>query len=338
MDIEIRKRKGIDELVSGYSPGKVDESKNITAMGKDHILFNKYQQKLLNPHFPECLDRRKLPQIPRYRYDSYVFDYFDDIVDVLTPEQINRFLQMTVQCERYEQYAELTGSFVSRLLQNSYNAGHNNFTLDTRKICPIFGLGSFVYGTPERPLILNITGNLFEEGCTAIGDARVSISGDVLQGSINSPIGSKIHIKGEAGHEVARLSQDCTFDIECRVNHNFGRDCQKTIFTFHNDVGWHCGVSSTDCQYNFRGDVGFFCGNHAERSTFNFMGNIDKDKEFTSIEHLCEKMKIFPIQGKMKECTFRTTQQEDIGRLLTWAGPGNRIILANEEGGEEIKT
>ena len=99
----------------------------------------------------------------------------EEITGVLTPEDINEFLQITRRFGEYQEYSERTGEFITKLIQNSYDAGNNNFELNTKKLNRFFdlnmkvlnmligGLGRNLQGHPERILSLQIDGDVGDE-------------------------------------------------------------------------------------------------------------------------------------------------------------------------------
>ncbi|MBI4453658.1 hypothetical protein HY636_03365 [Candidatus Woesearchaeota archaeon] len=88
----------------------------------------------------------------------------DDMTGVLTPEDINEFLLTTKRFREYNEYSERTGEFITKLIQNSYDAGNNNFGLNTKKLkTSIGGLGRNLQGYPERILSLQIDGDVGDE-------------------------------------------------------------------------------------------------------------------------------------------------------------------------------
>ena len=141
---QIKKGKGIEGLFEGFTAGKPEEEKPIeVAEGRFQELREKYEKFLdakITPWNDMDDERRK-------------------ITDLLMPEDINKFLQITIQYEQHRQYCWRTGYFISRLVQNSYTAGHNEFILDTTALKEIDYLGSRLEGTKERPIELTIKGN-----------------------------------------------------------------------------------------------------------------------------------------------------------------------------------
>ena len=84
----------------------------------------------------------------------------ENIHDVLLPSDINLFLQQTREYEDNSGYHLHTGDFISKLIHNSYDAGHSDFELDVRSLKPIDSLSFGVSWTKERMVKVIITGQV----------------------------------------------------------------------------------------------------------------------------------------------------------------------------------
>jgi hypothetical protein len=187
MVAEIRKgKKGIEDVVGSYRGQAVEETRRIIAEGDGDIarlleLFMSGQR-------------------------------IDKIDDVLTPEQINAFLQSTAA---YEEDSELfdihRGAFVSCLIQTSYEAGYNDFHLDTTALRDVRSLGAWVKGAEERPIQITISGNIGHHCGRAAHYMR-------------------IHVTGNTGQDFAMDARYSVFTVEGGVEHNCGLGAEKCTF------------------------------------------------------------------------------------------------------------
>ena len=155
-----------------------------------------------------------------------------DFKYILNPTDINLFLQSTTQYEhRVNQgrYEVITGSFVSRLIQCSYNEGYNGFTLDLTNLIPM-GVGRKLKGTQERPLEMNITGKagdfcgsqveygnfIIKEAANWCGmhskHSRFEIKKSGFQCGVNSQ--NSIFTIGNAGSSLALQAEKSTFIVD----------------------------------------------------------------------------------------------------------------------------
>ncbi|MBU2637392.1 MAG: hypothetical protein KJ955_00275 [Nanoarchaeota archaeon] len=79
---------------------------------------------------------------------------------ILTPEQINLFLQATTAFQGSKNYSFNTGLFLSRLMQDSHKAGHSKFDLDTSALDKqVEYIGYDLSGTEKCPVQLLIRNN-----------------------------------------------------------------------------------------------------------------------------------------------------------------------------------
>jgi len=74
--------------------------------------------------------------------------------ETLEPTQIDILLQRIIQKTKNH----TTGIFLSQIIQKSYAAGHNNFTLTTKETL-IHSLGNGLKGLSENPIQITIQGN-----------------------------------------------------------------------------------------------------------------------------------------------------------------------------------
>ena len=69
------------------------------------------------------------------------------------------FLQATISFEDHKEYKERTGIFINKLIQESYDAGHNGFELNTMALPLIDKIGIYIQGKEKRPIEITIHGN-----------------------------------------------------------------------------------------------------------------------------------------------------------------------------------
>ena len=98
------------------------------------------------------------------RYENHLNlkdqESFGTMRDVLTPLEINTFLQTTIHYEQHHNYSDATGFFISRLIHNSYNAGHTNFQLDLTSFKPIHRVGYTIKSDLKNPCIIHVAGTV----------------------------------------------------------------------------------------------------------------------------------------------------------------------------------
>ncbi len=133
--IPIKRRKGIDGLVSGYSPEKVEEENDLLCTGNkyDRLLI-KYSTYLSIPFCPH--DNSRMEAVLR------------TVDEVLQPEELDTLLQVTCRSQHEKHFHRRTGQFFSRLINNSYLAGYNNFSFHMTELIEMFCFN--VRGTEEN--------------------------------------------------------------------------------------------------------------------------------------------------------------------------------------------
>ncbi|MBI4453216.1 hypothetical protein HY636_01080 [Candidatus Woesearchaeota archaeon] len=180
---------GLDDLIRGYTARRPDERKEIEVVGEHKFgeVLRKYER---------CLEMNA-----EYKLEdpAKAYDYIkENVKEVLTPADINAFLQATIIYEDNKWYSRRTGEFISQLIQNSYEAGYNNFILNTTK--SIIYLGLELKGCPERRISVYIdgdtgifcgekasyssfiiNGNMDGGGCTLANNSAFTINGTIVQ-------------------------------------------------------------------------------------------------------------------------------------------------------------
>ncbi len=183
---EIQKPKGLDELLKDYKPQKTDTEKKIELV--NHVDFTE-----LTIKYKKCLD---LPD-STWQYNKPLPE------DILTPEQISAFMQTTtILYKNQETYEDRTGIVISRIIQNSYDAGYNKFKLEI-PACGIGrmamrGVGYELKGEKNRPLELTI------EGTVGIW------CGNYAENAI-------FNIKGDAIGSLAAFAKNSTFNVTGKI-------------------------------------------------------------------------------------------------------------------------
>ncbi len=113
----IRKLTGLDAIVRSYHPQIIEEPATTR----------------VNPNALSALLGSYYPFLQEYVHSDEPWrGLFSEQgpADVLEPEQINRFLQLTSAMKHSYRYESLTSIFISRLIQNSIQDGYREFIID----------------------------------------------------------------------------------------------------------------------------------------------------------------------------------------------------------------
>ena len=157
-----------DDFLSGYEQGKLEEVKRVQTVGTDFSdLMKKYEEKLKNPEI-----------------QNYAHYHVQIITEVLTPDEINHFLQATQQYADHKDYSWKTGYMFSSLIQNSYDQGYNDFRLNTTLLPGIDLMGSYIVGKRKDPVLVTVQGNL---GFVCADEARHSVF--IVNGTVEKHFG-----------------------------------------------------------------------------------------------------------------------------------------------------
>ena len=177
-------------MLRGIVPGRLEEERKLEVVG--------------NTEFSDLMKR----------YEEFLFHAGNHTAElignvVMTPSEIDQFLQATVQYERHTYYRE-TWHFADRLIQNSYGAGHNDFVIRTHILSEINHLLYYRSKNADRPL-------------------RVTIDGPVGHSLAQYTTGLDITVIGDAGKGLAYQARD-------------------SVFTLYGDIV-ECGFSSVNCIF-----------------------------------------------------------------------------------------
>ncbi|MFA5887160.1 MAG: hypothetical protein WC852_00405 [Candidatus Nanoarchaeia archaeon] len=160
---------------------------------------------------------------------------------VLNPDEINEFLQKTRdfnfgQCC----YNEITGKYVSKLIQNSFNAGNHFFVLETGRM-NINCLGQNLRGSVQNGngfcypmIIVEVIGSIGDNCFTGSCGCYATIHGNVGNNLARCSNHSRLDVRGDAGYGAAEYSVSGLYEFRGSVKSGFymAKDC---TFRAHNE-------------------------------------------------------------------------------------------------------
>lgn len=167
-------------------------------------------------------------------------------METLTPAKIDLVLRTIIDTEK--KLDELTGIFLTKLIQDSYNAGYNGFVLTTGDAL-IDRLGYQLRGMPEKELELTVRGNA---GWYCGENSKLSTF--TVEGSVGTWYGSS--------------SKHCFFKAEEHVGWGCGFRSEYSLFILEGDVGGSCGIGSEYCSFELKRGVGTMSGTESENSLY----------------------------------------------------------------------
>ncbi|MBI4453656.1 hypothetical protein HY636_03355 [Candidatus Woesearchaeota archaeon] len=227
---------------------------------------------------------------------------------VLTPLEINAFLQMTLESEGREKdyMIEGAGMFISTLIQNSYNARHNHFVLDTSNLRgKIDKLGWFIKGSSKRLINIKVFGDLgndcFDEGKYL----SVDIYGNVGSGYATNVKYSSLKIDGNAGEWCCSNAEYSSVIINGNAKDKCGHNAKASFFVIK-------GYGTFEIHYF-----------HAENSSYRLDGDLIGIK----------------FGGGCSNCEFLTPNKRTLKKLLQSdlkSGTKNKIYFVRANGTKKL--
>tara|TARA_Y100000310_G_scaffold281791_1_gene302537 strand:- start:4168 stop:4926 length:759 start_codon:yes stop_codon:yes gene_type:complete len=164
---------------------------------------------------------------------------------VLSPKNILAFLNATISFSSYSNYMKVTGKVITNLLQNSFDAGYNDFLLSNAAEDLEF-LAVQLQGNSKNHLNLRLEGGV----------------GQVFAGSAQY---INVLASGGAAEYSCMRSSDCNFTFyQAVVPVEFASDAEDCIFELYGGftgfdkkltgLYFNPGVNSKDCKYIFNNE------------------------------------------------------------------------------------
>ena len=221
---DAKKGRGLEELLEQLQPNSLEEQRKLLVVGNSPLksLFEKYESGLSASTY------------------SQLHRVLGSVSEVLTPSEIDAFLQATLPYENTLPdkntfgYVLNTSKFITGLIQNSYNAGFNNFVIHTLNIKPFDSLGSIQVHDPASKCRESYCNQ--KEGLMGELSRPIEIT---YVGNVGSHFGLRstgVHytVKGNAGYGCGPVATDCTFTLEGKVAHFDTEQSQRCIFRTSN--------------------------------------------------------------------------------------------------------
>ncbi len=318
METEIRKDKGIDNLVNGYSPRKVEEEKRMIHVERDlKEIVEKYEMII------------KKFKHERADFNTRIQQYFQEI---LTPGQINVFLTMVSGCDDHMP-TKGTALILTKLIQNSYLNGHNGFSLNICDSPDCYCLGGYLAGTSENKI-------------------KIRLNGDLNNHAFHYSMHLQARLTGNARYGFADHAKDSSFEIAGNVYDSCGVNAKRISLFLHGNAGKSLGVYAKDSHFQVKGDTKEELGSSAVDCQFEIWGRAGEgfaknahNCTFTFHDHAPQQ-----ISPGSLGCHYKTDNRTTLNRLLSrditgprgtlWSSygnpTGNKIIFIHPDGEEEV--
>ena len=232
---EIKKGKGIDGVIRDITPGRVEDERELVVVGGvDFSQLMENYRKFLGDEGHDEFSKKFKPA---------------GVKIVLTPLQVNSFLQSTVIYEDHERYNNITGLFISSCILKSYNAGNTKFMLDTRNLPEINNIGNLLRAEKGRRITIDVFGDVgiflgidsayvtySVHGNVAVFGAynahyqRYTVYGDVDERFGLEAVFSSFDLKGETGSNSFSKAAHSRITVYKNVKNDFGRESSDCVY------------------------------------------------------------------------------------------------------------
>jgi hypothetical protein len=247
-------RKSLDDLF-GYSTGDVESVREVEA--QDSPLY------LVLHEFESYLETEK--GLIHYPYSTNL---------VLTPNEINQFLQVSINYQDHEDYFGHVGTFVSALLRTSYVGGNNDFYLNIKNVNPIYNLCSEITANKNRPLKIRMDGDLDSDFGSDSNNLDVFLNGNADSGFLSNSKYSKAFINGNLGLAALYCSEDISIFVKGNVGEEFALDSKGAKALIKGNVGCKFGFSSNELKAYIKGNVSYKFGYGSNHLCAIVKGNV----------------------------------------------------------------
>ena len=227
-----RKGGGIADLIQQFEIAPLEESKDLRPQQPTRmkLLIDIYQGYLTQERF-------YIDDPDDFRYGSFKGDALKHLLIAPTPAEINVFVQSNPQFEKQKNNINIFSPFVTRLLQNSYDQGHNNFMIPQNTLSKTVwhGFGQMLTGQKEKPLQIELCADMeadFMHGATYVHAKLVGNALDYFGGSAQY---STLEATGIV-ETCAEKAEESTFIINEVLNANWESEDVpiRCIFKTHN--------------------------------------------------------------------------------------------------------
>jgi formylmethanofuran dehydrogenase subunit C len=179
-----------------------------------------------------------------------------DIETVVLPSQINEFVQNGKIFSEHENYSNIFGIYISKLVKNSYDDGNNDFVLDLENV-PLFDhlfLCLKGRGT-KNDIDIIVNGNVGSNFAKSSMFLQVTLNGDADDSFGFNSNYLTAHIKGNVKDYFGIVSNHMHALIEGNVGDKLGNSFYSN-FVVGGDVGDNFGYHTQELESVVRGKIG----------------------------------------------------------------------------------
>ncbi len=177
--------------------------------------------------------------------------------DKIPPQAISRFADSIFAYKDEKEFLNTAYEFIIKLIQNSYNAGHNDFSL--RLPWQNYYCGNRIVGpagTPEKKLRIEIKNGVGEFAFFGAENISVKITGSAAYNlgsrSCDSDFTVLGNVKDHCGYEAAKVSYEICGNAD-EFMLSWSKDCKALV---HKNAGKFCGAFAKNPNITVLGRVG----------------------------------------------------------------------------------
>jgi hypothetical protein len=246
---------------------------------------------------------------------------------VLTPAEMSVFINEIEKFQKEENYSLSANLFVNRLIQNSYDAGNNDFNLYVEDL-PNASILKKLKATEDNPLKIRLNGSVGDFVARESNYLDLTIDGrvgDYFADNSNNLIAS---ITGDVGKHFGSNSHNIKTKINGNVGYSFGFQSFDIDAEIIGMVGHHFGYNSNNLKANIVGFVDFKFGSYSRNLSCNIDGNCGKyfgdksidlkayvDGQVISISKTAHGLKINPKARFFSKTKFLKEMKEKWDKL-----------------------
>jgi formylmethanofuran dehydrogenase subunit C len=220
--------------------------------------------------------------IEDYKVYSYLSEQDKNkypIKTVLSPGEINRFLQATRPYKEIRSSTLRTGSYINALIENSYNEGYNDFYLNLVDLPFVTSILKNISADEKNPIKIKIdggsghafcnnakninaiiNGNIYANSCLEAKNLNLLINGTIYNGFGEKSENMSLCVKGDIYSTFCLASKNLLAIIDGNVGSQFCGESKNAIVSIKGDVEEYFGRNSTNMASSIIGNVSNYFG------------------------------------------------------------------------------
>jgi formylmethanofuran dehydrogenase subunit C len=324
--------QGLDDLF-GYTASDVEKTSTIEVVssGNLNLALDEFKAYL------KCFEKLKDDPFGRSEHNTNL---------VLTSEEINSYFLM-IQSFRDNKTYRNTAPLLNSLIQNSYDAGNNDFTINLSEGSP-YSLIYKLHGDENNPLKITVLGDISTFAGEFSSHLNLSVKGDIYNNSFFSVRNSSISIEGDVSSSFLHSSYNVNVNLCGNAHSKFGEFSTNLNAIIKGDVGKWFGLHSTNLNATINGNALTELGKGASNMSVIFEGGHAFSDIFfhsencvfkSSNKELVERFntEIAEQDGTIGSVTFRSYGSL-ISSILNWpqSRKCNKLVFVDEKKKEKV--